>query len=626
MPRLSQLPWSTWHLSLSLVTFYCLLWLHSGPRPDALLSTLAWFGTTLFFLLCCWQLDQEVAQTELRQPLTPLFITAWSRVDTLALLAFLSIGFILRFTALDHMPLAMHNDEGAMAMEAVQVTLGNLSDPFAVGWTSHPTLWFYLLAASLRVFGETLFAVRLVAVLVGTFTIASAYLLGRLLFTRRVALLATALLATYHFHIHFSRIGLNNIADPALGTLIFCALTLALRTRRSLWFGVTGLLLGLALYFYFGARLFLLVLPALGVTWWLTHPRQWHQQWAYLRQPATWSNLCLLLAGFCFVAAPLLQTFYHSPNAFLHHTNVATLSPAWVAQVTTEKGWSVAHFFAMQLKSVAQILTTHGDTSDFYDKMNPLVGGAAAWLMGLGLLLSLWHIRQWPYQLLLVWSGLALLLGGVLMRSPLSSQRYLTLAPVICLLIALALAQLADWAQGFRLLAARVKSSPPSLRWQSFTLNFILSVVVAYLAATSVYQYFWNYIPRETFGNWSSQAATMLAQELQLAPAGTKLWFLSNYLVSYHGFPILPFLARQVQGRDLPDALENKGDLPAVDSRIPTLFAAVPERLAELQMVQKYYPGGQLRPLYWPKRLKPILYLYLLNYNVKDIVIPFRNF
>jgi 4-amino-4-deoxy-L-arabinose transferase-like glycosyltransferase len=88
------------------------------------------------------------------------------------------------------------------------------------------------------------------------------------LFDRRAGLLAALLLATYPPHIHFSRLALNNIADPLFGVLALALLAAGLRqrSRRALWLG--GMALGLTAYFYEGGRLFyplltLLWLPAL---------------------------------------------------------------------------------------------------------------------------------------------------------------------------------------------------------------------------------------------------------------------------------------------------------------------------------------------------------------------------
>jgi 4-amino-4-deoxy-L-arabinose transferase-like glycosyltransferase len=71
-----------------------------------------------------------------------------------------------------------------------------------------------------RLFGETTEALRLQAAIFGTLSILAAYALTRLLWGRRPALIAAALLATYHFHIHFSRNAMNNIYDALFSMLI----------------------------------------------------------------------------------------------------------------------------------------------------------------------------------------------------------------------------------------------------------------------------------------------------------------------------------------------------------------------------------------------------------------------
>jgi len=131
-----------------------------------------------------------------------------------------------------------------MGLEARDVLDGAMRDPFTTGWLSHPTLWFYVQAASLRVFGDSVVRLRMISALLGAATIPALYVFARRPFGARVALSAAALLALYHVHIHFSRIGLNNVADPLFALLTYTCLLAGLRRRSPLLLGLSGLFLG----------------------------------------------------------------------------------------------------------------------------------------------------------------------------------------------------------------------------------------------------------------------------------------------------------------------------------------------------------------------------------------------
>ncbi len=581
-------PGSIWLLLASGLALYALLHLHARPVPNANVTTPLWLAAIGLFLLCCWQLDRE------DEHLHPLAL-AWRSSDGWVLAGVLLVALVLRTFDLNHIPLAMHNDEAAMAMEGVHVTEGGLQDPFAFGWYSHPALWFFLVSLSQRLFGETLAGVRMLSAVIGTLAIATTYLMAHLFFGRRVACLAVILLATYHFHIHFSRIALNNGVDATIGPLLLSCLVIALRTRRAFFWGLSGIILGLALYFYMGTRLFIVLVALLGISWLCTGRTRWRQ----MRAAELWSPVLLIVAGFLFVGAPLLQSVYKAPQDFLSRTAVVTISPGWITQITQERGWNLAQFFWDQLQNTVLIFYTHPDVSDFYDQQQPLLGSLAAALMTIGFLLACARLKEWRYQVLVLWVGLAFGLGGVLMVNPGLAQRYVTLAPVVCLLIALAI---------------DVGSTQASLRWpsQKRRVQVASLILVGYLAITSVYQYFGDYITRETFGAQSSQAATLLGRYLQTQPAGTQVWLLGNGQISYHGFPILPYHARHVNGQDLPDPLPSDGPLPAV-AGTRNLYVAVPERAAELGLVQAALPGGTWNLLKWPKHGQPQLYLYQVD-------------
>ena len=131
-------------------------------------------------------------------------------------------AFLLRGVRLSTIPFVLSGDEAAMGMEAIAVMEGRLTSPFVSGWLSHPTLFFFLQAAFLRLFGVTTVGLRLPSALISSATVVLLYLFARRHYGRWVAVLASVFFCTYHYAIHFGRQGLNNVWDPFFALGIFC--------------------------------------------------------------------------------------------------------------------------------------------------------------------------------------------------------------------------------------------------------------------------------------------------------------------------------------------------------------------------------------------------------------------
>ncbi|MBZ0301406.1 MAG: glycosyltransferase family 39 protein [Anaerolineae bacterium] len=133
----------------------------------------------------------------------------------------------------------------------------------------------YLQWLSSSILGSNLLALRAVSAAFGTLTVAALYRLGRVLFGARVGLLAALALAVFPPHLHFSRLGLNNVADPLFGVLALVFLTTAIRQKRMRDYALAGLMLGLTQYFYEGGRL---LYPVLLLSWGLIAAWAWRGQ------------------------------------------------------------------------------------------------------------------------------------------------------------------------------------------------------------------------------------------------------------------------------------------------------------------------------------------------------------
>src|SRR5919199_3201440 len=545
--------------------------------------TLAWLLTMLAFMAACLAIDKR------RDDVPPLALN-WTTVDTLLIVSAVAIALPLRVAAIGSAPPTMLGDEGAMAMEAVRVLAHQHTDPFATGWGQHPMLWFFLQSYAIRIFGDSVAGVRILSAIVGSATVATTYFLARLLYGRRQAGIAALLLATYHFHIHFSRLAIFNIADPLFGTVVVASLFIGIRTRRAAAFGVMGLMLGLALYFYPGTRLFILLVALSTLIWAIPWARQ--QGSRMIRK--LWLPVLLTCLGVLIAAGPLLQTYAGDPQAFTVRERANTITePGWIQDQARSTRRTPVAIMLDQVAGAALAFTSYPNADGFYDNQRPLLWGLAAPLMVIGLLLALGRSGDRSYMLPILWFVLAIIFGGVVLKYPPASAHFVTLAPVVCLFIAFAI----EWI--LRMVERRTDGRPHIPR-------IIATLLVAYLATVSVLGYFRDYLPREALGGPNTHAANALARYLERQPAGTKVWFLGMPRMYYHGFPMLDFLARQV---DAADAL-TLWVMPAPERGRTTIYAVLPEHRPELEATEARYPGGERQTLTWPTEPGPMVYIY----------------
>jgi hypothetical protein len=248
----------------------------------------------------------------------PYFPSIWQRLRTRAhsvrsnvawygavtAVTLLAIG--VRAWQLDSIPIPV-SDESASALLSLDIWNSSFTNPFISGWFEFPSLWFFLIAPFIGTWGKTFFAIRLLPMLLGSACIPALIWAVRPVLPRQGALVAGLALAMLGIHIHFSRYGLNNIADSFSGIVL---LGILLRYRQRSTFGLAtaaGLTMGAAVYGYASARVFpvivVLYIGALVV-------RARHTWLLHLR------NLVVMALAAIVVTGPLLVHYIEQPDQF----------------------------------------------------------------------------------------------------------------------------------------------------------------------------------------------------------------------------------------------------------------------------------------------------------------------
>jgi hypothetical protein len=284
----------------------------------------------------------------------------------------------------------------------------------------------YIQTLSTNMFGNSLTALRMVSVVLGTLTIPALYLLAKNLFDRKTALLAALFLATFPPHVHFSRLGMNNIADPFFGTLALAFLVRGAKHRRPRDYGLAGIMLGLTQYFYEGGRL---LFPALVVISILT---------LALRQRAGKRSIALLMLAVAVTAAPIYYTQLAQRLTLVPRlTNNAWEAPFWVALLLASTDDPVLNYFVVgQVEPPLLHLFHAPDASGiYYMGTTPLILGYLVPAFLLGIVHACWR-KPAAGGLLLLWIVFTVL-GNSLLKWNNWTPRFVVLFPALCLLIAL---------------------------------------------------------------------------------------------------------------------------------------------------------------------------------------------
>ena len=337
------------------------------------------------------------------------------------LVGLLFAALLLRAVFLERLPPGLHVDEAGSAdftlrhvFPPQELTLS----PFRTGHSSQPSLYNYLLWLSFAVVGENITGLRITSALAGSAAVVTTYALVSILQSRRAAFLAAILLTVSHFHIHWSRIGLNNIWDTVWVPLILAVYAWGWQKNWSSGAVLAGLALGFSQYFYAGSRIVLFLLPFLMYSLWRKERDN----------PRLVEYAAKTLGMAAVVAAPLAIFGIQFPEEFGRRLITGLI---WGSDLPPDQIPTVGDRLIDTLVS----FTALPENSGFYRPGIPLVFGLAVPLFIVGIL---WAIRERQF-LPVLWVGLTMFFGGFLLQALPSSNHYLVAVPAICWLIAMPL-------------------------------------------------------------------------------------------------------------------------------------------------------------------------------------------
>ena len=268
--------------------------------------------------------------------------------ELLLLLIILAIAAFFRLWQLGSIPPGFYPDVAINGNDALNSLKTGDFKVFYPDNNGREGLFMWLIAASFSIFGVSVFAIKIVAAIIGILTVLGLYLLTKELFSschesgaRGIALLASFFLSVSFWHTNFSRIGFRAILLPFILVFSFYFLFRALRTpllrpasapasageqgfggQEKIWsFILAGVFFGLGFYTYTSFRMAVLILPFIFIPYWFIYKKQSLQK-LFLIHTSYFLILTFL------VALPLGIYFLQNPQDFISRATPVSIFAA----------------------------------------------------------------------------------------------------------------------------------------------------------------------------------------------------------------------------------------------------------------------------------------------------------
>lgn len=390
------------------------------------------------------------------------------RTEIFVVAAVVVLALILRSVGHFTAPNGWRDDELSNALVVSQHVLNGDVRLYYDDASGHEGLYHWLQAMTMALFGPGVWGIRGVSILSGTASVFLTYLLTRLLFDKRTALLVSLLLAVSFWSLMYSRSGQRHILVTVTTLFAFILFWRALKRRSVPYFVAAGVALGVGFYTYFASRGVPLILIVWGLYLIIFDRPQWKQ---------AWKGLFVTLGTAAILSIPLFVVLQQQPEAEARVEELALpIYDALDGNFTTLGQYTL---------TTASMFTHDGDSEVLYNVARRpvfgLLGGILFWSgVGFALYQALSPKRDARAAFLLLWLGAGLAPGAL--SVPAASLGHTILAqPVSMIFPIYALTTLAD-----------------HFRQHKQIISSVALVLVAWEAGRGIYDYWWRW-PTDDF-------------------------------------------------------------------------------------------------------------------------------
>ncbi len=382
-----------------------------------------------------------------------------SRLELALVVALLLLAFFFRTYELTGLGLGIEHDEVAEWLIADGIRHGQHALFFKEAYGQEP-LFLYLMAGSISLFGDNVFAIRFTSVFVAMLTLAASYRLLRRMFSPTVALVALAGMSIALWPVFWGRVGLRAMTLPLVLALGFDWLWRGLvntnegererekERRREREYGgfplalrpsvppslrpfiLAGIFFGLSAYTYLSSR----ALPILLMLF-----TAYLAVFARRKMTGKWRGLfaCFIIAGL--IALPLVITLLTQPDLQFRVSEVSGPLDKALQGDSTEIAQNIGRAFGM--------FTSQGDSTvrDNWPNRPVFPEMMGQWLFLGGVIVAFTRLRQPRYVLALLWIGVLLVPTIVTTGAP-NFTRTLGALPMVFAMPGIAVEALLFWA------------------------------------------------------------------------------------------------------------------------------------------------------------------------------------
>jgi uncharacterized membrane protein len=522
-----------------------------------------------------------------------VILAGWkpNHVDHRAALRVLAVVVIFFLSALSFrgiatadFPYVLTGDEGSAGIEAARYAHNEINNIFILGWYDFPSFFFVIPGLAIRLFGQTIFALRFLSALVGALTVACVYVVARAMFGQRTAIFAGIFLTGFHFHNHFSRIGLNNIWDGLWYTVVIGAVWYAWEKERRNAYLLAGLGLGLSQYFYTSARsLWPLIIIWIIIASLLDRAR-------FKRALPSFS---LMITIAIIISIPLIWFYGRHLDTFRAPMMRVTLNSEWLKssmEITGKASWQII-LDQLKLGFGAYFIEP---LRHWYTPGIPILRPIPATFFIIGLVLLFLRYRDGRFWLFILWLAAFGMIGAMSESTP-ASQRYVAAVPACAIIAGLGLHGSFDV----------VEKMWPKFGKYIVYASFIVAVLIS---LDDLSFYFLKYTPwfkSETIHD-NTTIANGLAAYLKDKSPEWQVVFFGSPAMGFQSIPSTQYLAPQIS-----HSIDINQPWGSLENPQPTgyklIFIFLPNHSEDLTAVKTAYPGGKeitwkaadRTPLFW---------------------------
>jgi hypothetical protein len=514
------------------------------------------------------------------------------RLELLIISTIVLAAFFIRFWDVEVHPYSFINDEGEKGSTAACILNGSCSNVFDSGWAAQPILGFLPTSLSIWFLGRTALAVRLASVITGTLAVLGVYLFSREAFNRKTALIAALLLTTLPFNVHFSRIGVDNIADSLSTTLVMWLVFRGVKRGSTISFMAAGIVAGLFFYTYPGSRLASVL--GLAVLGYFTLSAR-----GFLK--THFKNILIYILAFVIMSAPILGYFFTHLDFFSARMNSTGIFQT--GELTNEihnTGKGAAEFLVGQFMKSSLVYIATAAPSNFYNSPKPYLTPLAAIFFMLGLTYTLWHIKDARFMALLAWFWAAIILGSTITGGPPTTQRMLMSSSALVIIVALGITKTAE-------------NTWPGSNFNRWFTPMCLLAFVLFVGYQNINFYFGEYRSEHYFEDPTNELTYETRTFISPLHDTGRFYLICDPSIPYLSFASFNFFSPDVEKAYLYEVTPQA--LAALPKDKDALFIATPDRKTEIEKISQLIPEGEWNEV--KRRTQPTKILFY-SYKIKQ--------